>query len=166
MAKEKKEIVFQKPNVYKAEQFNQESWNKELKEFRDKLFDEYFTPFKLTAPGYVIKKLDDINKLTDGDQIAKAREKARQSAEVHYLVNRPVASEPMPENVKEQLREISNSKKTDLSTKYPWAVPGSTRFDKDRGESLTDVKCLKCKEVRSVISRQTYQMKICQKCKK
>jgi hypothetical protein len=86
--------------------------------FKKRLEDQYFTPHKLTAPGYVLKPL--VEAIT-ADQMSKSSllERARQNAEMHYLASwargvikvKTKESKPMSAATKERLRKAAETKR-------------------------------------------------------
>lgn len=83
--------------------------------------DEFLTPHKIDMPAYVLKQYVLATQTTDMAVRAEHIKKAREKAEVCYLAKwargeikvKDENAEPMPEEVKAQLRELNEKKRTE-----------------------------------------------------
>lgn len=104
--------------VTSVEDFKNVVLTPDIAEFKLKLEEKYFNEYKLAMPGYVLKALVKAMS-ADISEKTLLLEKARQSAELHYLASwskgdikiKDAEAKPMPEEVKQELKEIKIAKK-------------------------------------------------------
>lgn len=86
--------------------------------FKQKIEQQYFTPYNLSTPGHVLKCLVMAHNAS-GPEKSEFLEKARQKAEVHFLASwakghikvKDEDAKPMSEQTKVELREIKLQRK-------------------------------------------------------
>lgn len=93
----------------------------EIVDFKNHIYQKYLEPYNLDIPNYVYKALVLAGEAEDLERI-QLLEVARQKAEMHYLGqwakgNIKVNTEPMPEEVKEKLKEINENKRLEKQAK-------------------------------------------------
>jgi len=107
-----------------------------------RLYSEYLEPYKLEIPDYAMKHLFLASLEANAEKKAEYLEKARQKFEQHYLGSwakgkiKPLDSDapPMPEDVKEKLKEINKAKREREKTKNEVARMASGQPPKHAGQ--------------------------------
>jgi hypothetical protein len=156
--------------------------SQELQIIKQQLIDKYITPYKTARwgkllPGYVLKRLVLADKST-GTERVRLIQWAREGAESSYLSARAIGeikvddpnAEPMPEEVKERLRDLNQLRREEkklkqsriessapkaklpifkdltqqqaAQAKYPWIILGTFAQDPEKpGGTIVQIQC-------------------------
>lgn len=175
----------------KPDDYKDYVWPDDVKVAMDSVLEEHFRPYTTDGfEGWILKRFKAAAEETNLGKRADLIAEAKQAAFLQYRDYLPREDmAPMPDDVKQMLKELNESRRApasdkkepaaklkpafddpdrqlELCKKYPWAVPSSFIRDPEKaGGTLVSIAC-ECGKTRQVHLSDLFQVRKCHDCKK
>lgn len=177
-----------------ASDYDSYRWPDDIKQAIDGLIKEHYEPYTSERlEGFILKRFKAAAEEADLGKRGEKLKEALDAAWLQYRHYKPKTTEPMPEEVKEMLKELNETRRAvkkkdaappapkkekpppvhsdpkrqlEFCNKYPWAVPGSFKQDPLKaGGTLVSIKC-ECGSTREIHLSDLFQVRKCNVCKR